>query len=406
MTLRQEPRGSAKRPLAPLLASGVLVTFSWLLALYRFSHSSEEGISDLFMLTVASAVIVSSLLLGEALRIAPPVLEVAFGMLAGWLGARVVGPLEALALMGGSSVMFLVGLEIDLGLLRSYIVESTVIGLVSFSAPAAAALVALVTIGRIDLMRASLISVGVSTTSVAVVYSIIKTTGFYKMEIGQVALASAMAADVASIIAFMALVSKPSPALIIYIISIIVGPLVARYLLMWLPRLGHEAEVRIVIALLLAATLISEAVGVHGVLASFILGLALQDFVNRVSVRERVEAVISGFLAPTFFVVAGMEASMARPSDVLLPSLALLALSYPVKVASTHMAFKRLLGTAEWVLSITFGARLTVSTLIAYIGLKTGLLPPSLAGAVILSAAMATVVSGVAARDSLSGEPG
>jgi Kef-type K+ transport system membrane component KefB len=381
---------------APLLLGGTIVLASWLAVLWRLPHMGGD-IRDLAMLSVAAGIIVSSLFYAEAFRIAPPVLEVLLGMIAGWLGAEATGSLEALAVMGGSSVMFLAGLEVDTGLLRSFLAESILVGLTSFLAPALISLIVVAAMGQ-PLIQALLVSIGVSTTSVAVVYSIIKTSGYYKTRIGQVALASAMAADVASIIAFMAVASRPSLTLAAYIVSIFVGPIVARYLLLWLPSLSHEAEVRIIIALLLAVTLISEAVGVHGVLASFILGLALQDFVERPEVRGKVEGVINGFLAPVFFVVAGLEAAYSNPASIVLPALGLLALSFPVKIGATHLAFARIAGFTARPITFSFGARLTVSTLIAYMGVKTGLLDPVMSGAIMLSAALATLLAGLATR--------
>ena len=381
-----------------LLAGGVAVSLAWL-AMLKVEAGGGEGEEDLYMMTVVSLIVVSSVMLGEALKLAPPILEVIFGMVAGWMGAGIVEPLELLAVMGGSAVLFMAGLEVDVGLVREFLVESLAVGLAGFAASSLTVLAVLHVAYGMPLEAAALVAVAVSTTGVAVVYTILKSTGYFRSRAGQVVLASAMAADAASIIAFMALIAKPSPALALYILSVIAGPYAARKALGWLPMLGHEAEVRIIVSLLLASTLISEVIGVHGVLASFILGLALQDFVDRPEVRGKVEGVVMGFLAPAFFVVAGLEASSAEPRLVVLPALGLLALSFPAKIVASGLMLRRLLGIAEPGLVVSLGARLTVSTLIAYMGVKLGLISPLLGGAIMLSAALATLMAGLLSRN-------
>ncbi len=379
---------------AHLLLSGAATSALWvLLSLWR----PERGeLRDLHVLAVVSIIIVSSLLLAEALSIASPAFEVLFGLIAGWLGVKSGGSLDALALMGSSALMFLVGLEIDLAFIRENLARSAAIGLASFAAPMALTVPVMMVLGSGPL-EATLTGVAVSTTSVAVVYSIIKRFVGVKSPAGQLALSSAMIADIASILAFSALVVRTSTGLLVYLASLAIAPPLLSRLLRGLPELGYEGEVRIIIALLLAVTLASEVVGVHAVLASFILGLALQEFANEPPVRDKIEALITGFLAPLFFVAAGITASMASPGAVALLALLLLAVSYPPKALPVAVLSK-LRGGLAWRVAASFGARLTVSTLIAFVGVRRGIIGPSLAGAIMLSAVMATMLAGVLVR--------
>jgi glutathione-regulated potassium-efflux system ancillary protein KefC len=380
---------------ASLLLAGTIISVLWSAASLYFSKVHYQ---DLYALAVVSSVIVSALLYAEALGVASPVIEVIFGLIAGWLGVHVTSTLDSLAVMGSSAIMFLVGLEIDTEFIRKNFIDSIRIGLAGFLVPMTISALALGLAGY-SMRTSLLVAVALSTTSVAVVYAIIKLLRVERSHLGQAALASAMIADVASIIAFSALLVQGSLWLILYFASLVLVPVLLMWLLRGLPKLGYEAEVRIIIALLLAATLISEAVGVHTVLASFILGLSLQEFAKEPPIRDKIEAIVTGFLAPVFFVVAGIYSSLADPRKAVILALAFLALSYPPKIASTHLAFKKVLGTAPREVVASFGARLTVSTLIAYAGLKMGSLDPNVAGAIMLSAVIATLTSGILSRE-------
>ncbi len=385
-----------KRTRSALTAAGLLIAMAWAAASLRFENAHSK---NLYSLAVASAIIVDALLFAEALNVASPVIEVLFGMIAGWLGVKATGSLEPLALMGGSAIMFLAGLEVDVSFVKDNLKESMAIGLAGFAAPLLASSLVFAAMGYTARV-ALLVGVALSTTSVAVVYAIIKAMGVERSHLGQAALSSAMVADVASIVVFALLLVETSLGLVLYIVGLVVVPFILAWLLRGLPALGYEAEVRIIIALLLAATLVSEAVGIHAVLASFILGLALQEFAREPPVRDKIEALITGFLAPVFFVTAGINASIASPGEALLLALAFLALTYPLKILATWAAFKSLLRQAPRELVTSFGARLTVSTLIAYVGLKGGFLQPRVAGAIMLSAVLATLASGLLARPS------
>jgi len=385
-----------KRIRHALITAGLLIAIAWVVASLRFESAHSK---NLYSLAVVSVIIVDALLFAEALGVALPVIEVLFGMIAGWLGARATESLEPLALMGGSAIMFLVGLEVDVSSVKDNLKDSIAVGLAAFAAPLLASSLVLAAMGYTARI-ALLVGVALSATSVAVVYAIVRAVGAERSPLGQVALSSAMVAEIASIVASAALLVEASLGLVLYIVGLVAAPFILAWLLRGLPALGYEAEVKIIIALLLAVTLISEAVGIHAVLASFILGLALQEFAREPPVRDKVEAVVMGFLAPVFFVTAGMNASTVSPGETLLLALAFLALTYPVQILVTWAVFKNLLGQAPRGLVASFGAKLTLSILIAYVGFKGGFLQPRVAGAIMLSAVLATLASGLLARPS------
>ncbi len=353
---------------------------------------------ELSSLAVVSVLVVSSCLVGEALGIAPAILEIMLGFAAALVGLEPSGTLDLLALVGGVLLMFSAGVEVDLALLRRYLARSIVVGLASFGAPFACTGVALYLLGY-GVREALLCAVAVSTTSVAVVYAIIRGAGLTGTVKGQVMLASAMVADMVSILVFVALVVEASWALLAYGVMLVVLPVVFEKVLRRIPAAYTEPEIRAVMALLLVVALLSEVVGVHAILFAFILGMVVREALHaRQPLPEKVNGIVFGFLSPIFFVNAGLHAGHTGLHPSLLPlSIILLAASFPAKVIATHLTLSRLAGVVEPRYAVVFGARLTVSTVIAYTGLVKGVLDPELAASIMLTALVATLAAGLAA---------
>ncbi len=360
--------------------------------------------SEIYPMAVASTTILSSVLLAESLDVAPAVFEVLLGFVVGLSGIETSRTLEALAIMGSASLMFFAGLEMDLEMLSKNFKRSFIIGGLSFLVPLVSTISFLMLLGY-SLKVSLMIATGVSTTSVAVVYSIFRKLGFIKNATGQSLLAATMIADILSIVTFSALVMKLSYSLLIYITSLVVVPPLLGRVLNRMPELAHEAEVKTIMAILLAAILFSESIGIHAVLFSFILGLAFSDASGiREEAMKKLEGIIFGFLAPMFFTAAGMELGKASPLSYLKATIILLAVSYPAKLLISYISLKRFCRASVHnllQLSNVFAARLTMSTIIAYAGLKSGLLPPDVSGGIMLSAIIATVIAGFVAGKSI-----
>ncbi|MEB3779020.1 MAG: cation:proton antiporter [Desulfurococcales archaeon] len=374
-----------------LLTIGLAMSIASI-AIVRFNSGSAEG-DILLWLTAIAGVILASAFMAEALDVTPAILEIFLGYMIGLAGVRENTVLDMLALIGGVILMFMAGLEVDVQILKRVLIRSLVVGSISFTAPAVTTYVILSWLGY-SFEDSMLAAIGVSTTSIAVVYAILRRTRLQRHRRGQLILASAMVADVLSIIAYSVFVFRPSGMLLVYVAALIATPWLASRLVSLLPRMSHEVEVRLVLALLLGITLLSEAVGIHGILFAFLLGIAFSELRDKDYIEGKISPVAFGFLAPLFFVNAGVHIAPVEISLLKIIAPLLLLASYPVKVASTHIALKLLGGMADPRLSSVFGARLTVSTIIAYAGLKSGILARELAAGIMLTALVATLISG------------
>ncbi len=348
---------------------------------------------DLLSLSAVALLIAAASFYSDAIGVAPAIFEIVLGLAAAALGLHASDPLTLLSLMGSVFLMYIAGLEIDPVLLRRNLGKSLVIGGAGFLAPLASSYVLLRLLGYSSL-QAVYAGLGVSTTGVAIVYAIIKSAGLIRRRIGQVIFATAMVADVIVVLVFTFLASSRSPMMILYFVIVIIFPIVFARIIHSLPHSSAEGELRIILAVLIGAALVSELVGVHAILFAFILGIATRQFIHKRKIVEaKINGLTFGFLAPIFFTTAGMSAYPENPGKSLLLAILLFAASYPAKILATHTLFSILDGFKRLRLITIFGARLTVSTVIAFAGLNTGILPPSLAGAIIISALIATLLT-------------
>ncbi|MCE4628674.1 MAG: cation:proton antiporter [Desulfurococcales archaeon] len=388
------PKRAGKRE---RLVSGIIIVALTLFISITY-HDQLLFNEELYSLSVVSLLLASSALIAEPLAVTPAVIEIVLGVLAGSSGIPRAASVELLGLIGSVFIMYMAGLEIDPSLLRRLLVPSMIAGVISFLAPAVAAYFALTIIGysRIEAMLAA---IGTATTSVAVVYAIIRRKAMSRRPLGQTILATAMIADVASILAFVLVEAGITLIVVIYFIGLAVAVWILSRFLEWVSGGEHEVELRLILSFLIAAALVSEYVGVHAILFAFLLGITTRGTITKNRLLEdKLGALTFGLLAPIFFIDAGLHATPEHP--LLYAELAglLLLVTFPTKIMATHFSLRLLTKRRIRLrISTVFGARLTVSTVIAFTGEATGVLSHDLAGAVIMSALIATIVSAILA---------
>ena len=388
------PKRAGKRE---RLVSGIIIVALTLFTSITY-HDQLLFNEELYSLSVVSLLLASSALIAEPLAVTPAVIEIVLGVLAGSSGIPRAASVELLGLIGSVFIMYMAGLEIDPSLLRRLLVPSMIAGVISFLAPAVAAYFALTIIGysRIEAMLAA---IGTATTSVAVVYAIIRRKAMSRRPLGQTILATAMIADVASILAFVLVEAGITLIVVIYFIGLAVAVWILSRFLEWVSGGEHEVELRLILSFLIAAALVSEYVGVHAILFAFLLGITTRGTITKNRLLEdKLGALTFGLLAPIFFIDAGLHATPEHP--LLYAELAglLLLVTFPTKIMATHFSLRLLTKRRIRLrISTVFGARLTVSTVIAFTGEATGVLSHDLAGAVIMSALIATIVSAILA---------
>lgn len=314
-------------------------------------------------------------------RISVAILEVLAGIVAGNLfHATSSHWIDNLSMFGLLGLMFFAGLETDVRLLRRVWRPSLAIGAASFGCPL---LLVLATAHLLGLpgREALLLAVGLSTTSVALLYAIFRERALVLPEHGQLLLAAAMVVDVASIVALALLFEG------ITMLSLLLAAL-ALLLTAHMPRLGRwlverysgnriELKTRFILLVLLTMVLLAREASIHVSLFGFVLGVFFSDFVAEDPVLEaKLKSLIFGLMAPIFFFKAGLYVRLASFHWAMLPFIALLGLvAYAGKYFGTLACARRFLPPdVARLAALVFNVRLSFGIIAATFGLESGIL--------------------------------
>ncbi|MDA1208601.1 MAG: cation:proton antiporter [bacterium] len=89
----------------------------------------------------------------------------------------------------------------------------------------------------------------------------------------------------------------------------------------------HEDELRFVLVLLIAVLLYFSALGVHPILAAFLVGILLADVVTSKSISTKIHTLGYGLFVPVFFFIVGMEMDMTIFAKFNLSNLLVLSIA-------------------------------------------------------------------------------
>jgi glutathione-regulated potassium-efflux system ancillary protein KefC len=311
------------------------------------------------------------------------VLEIA----AGFLARNVIGIwhaewLEFIAQFGLITLMFIAGFEVDIPMLRKDFGKSTLVGGLSFLVPFAGIYAISLLFPSVDYPKAVIFAICMSTTSLALVFPVLREQGLLLNAPGQFLLSSAMVVDIASVIALLVFFVEPGPMLLLGGISVVIifalAPLLGRWLFgRWRGNIV-EMEVRFILLALLALLFIASETQVHAALTGFVFGVVMSTILRKhYQVEEKVRSIVFSFFAPVFFFHAGsqMDISQFRWNDALLV-MVLTPAAFLFKFGGSYYPFTWFRCSLNKFAAILFNYRLSFAIVAALFGLQTGRISP------------------------------
>ena len=146
------------------------------------------------ILIVGAIIFISSFIsLKAGLSVA--IIEIFLGAIAGNSGVHAEDWMQYLAGFGGILLTFLAGTEIDTKLMKEKFKESFLIGTASFLIPFLTVFLYTRYVAGWELSASLIDGTALSTTSLAVVYSVLVETGLAKTELGKLIMASTFITD-------------------------------------------------------------------------------------------------------------------------------------------------------------------------------------------------------------------
>jgi Kef-type K+ transport system membrane component KefB len=362
--------------------------------------------ADAVPLIVASLVFAASLI-SLKIGFSVAIIEIVIGALAGSCGLEPQEWMRYLAGFGGVFLTFLAGTEIDTRLMRERFKESLLIGTFSFLLPFAGVSLYAYLVAGWSLPSSLIAGTALSTTSLAVVYTVLLETGLSKTEIGKLILAATFVTDMGTALALSVLFIKPTLYTGVFVLtSVLVIVLAAAFshAVFNHPRLKDkiiEPEIKYVFLLLFVFMYVARLGDGHAVLPAFLLGLLMSKHFTETAatkaVRNRLRTVAYAFITPMFFLVGGMKVSLPLIASAWALFLVLFSLKMATKYLGVYFLAKRYIPQGSMYTTLLMSTGLTFGTISSAFGLEAGLIDQTqysvLVGVVIASAIIPTMVA-------------
>jgi Kef-type K+ transport system membrane component KefB len=333
---------------------------------------------------------------------------VAQAALAALIGVQALGAKSAwigfLAGAGAIVLTFLAGAELDPAVFRTKWKESLGVGLVGFCGPFLAAAAVAHYVLHWAARPSWLAGIALSTTSVAVVYSVMLELGLNKTEFGKGILAACFVNDLGTVIG-LGLIFSPftwrTAAFLTASVAVFAAlPFVTSRVFARFGGRVAELEAKYILLVLFAMGGLAAWSGSEAVLPAYIAGLVLAGTVGKDhALIRRLRTLTFGLLTPFYFIRAGSLVSV--PALVAAPAvfLALFAAKMTGKLAPlapTVRAFRHR-GRAGIYYSLMMSTGLTFGTISALFGLNHGIVDQAqysyLVATVIASAVIPTAIA-------------
>lgn len=335
------------------------------------------------------------------------IIEIALGAIAGNLGLRTEEWMLYIAQFGGIILTYLAGTEIDTKLFKEKFKESFLIGFFSFLAPFVAAFLFTYYFAGWGYKPSLIAGIALSTTSLAVVYSVLVETGLTKTQIGKLLMAATFVTDMGTALALSIMFIQPTMfTLVFYVGSILLILFVDRFSPYILNHPIYfnkviEPEIKFIFLVLLIFIFFAQLGGGQAILPAFILGLVMsKHFDEKKKTRvilNRLRTVAYAFITPIFFIVGGMKIS----ATMIIASLGLFAALFAVKIIAkfigVYFLAKKYIPGGSMYTTLLMSTGLTFGTISSLFGLQAGIINQTqysiLVGVVVASAIIPTFIA-------------
>jgi Kef-type K+ transport system membrane component KefB len=351
---------------------------------------------------LATVVLVASMLSVE-LGITVALIELTLGVVIGnAFHLHTADWLDFIAKFASIVLTFLAGMEVDPTYMRDRAKATIGIGVSSFAGPFVVA--GLVSYFVLDwTLKASLITgTALSTTSLAVVYSVLVERGLNTSNVGKLLMSATFVTDLCTAVALSAIFIKPNVWFPVFVV-------VSLALILALPKLAPpffrrygdrviEPEIKLVFVALFVLMVRADASNGHAVLPAFILGLVMsRHYQEHRDEQQRLRIVAFAFLTPFFFLKGGLNVSLGAVfSNLGLLGILLLAKMAP-KVAFVYPLARRAIPRHATFVTLLMSTGLTFGTISSLYGLTAHIIDRTqfslLITVVVLSAVLPTAIA-------------
>ncbi len=366
------------------------------------------GLSPDIIPLFAGILIAVASLVSLRLGISVAIVEILLGIFAGNIfGIQPEPWMDHLAGLGGILLTFLAGVEIDLPLMKSQLRENISIGTVSFMLPFLAAIAFTYWVLAWPLHAALIAGIALSTTSLAVVYSVLVENDLTATALGKRLMAATFITDVLSVLALTALfvtldiwtMISIGLAVLIIIIGVHGSDRIFSH-----PAYRNkvaEPEVKVLFVLLLGLAYLGAMGHFEAILPVFFLGLFMSPYFtaegSAPGVRNRLRSLAFIIITPFYFIDIGLKVSLPEVAGALGLFGALFAVKEVMKIGGVYPLARKYVGEHSAYFTLIMSTGLTFGTIITVFGFQAGYITQTqfsvLIAVVVASAVIPTLIA-------------
>ncbi len=358
-----------------------------------------------FNLLILVIIIFVSSLISLRLGLAVAIIEIILGAIFGNLGLLYATDwMTLIATFGGILLTFMAGTEIDTKIMREKYKESFLIGFFSFLTPFIGTSLYTYFIAGWAMQAALIAGIALSTTSLAVVYSVLMETENLDSNLIKTILAATFVTDMLTALVLSVLFIKPDLYTFLFIIvSVTVIILAAKYSdrIFEHHRLKGkviEPEIKFIFILLVIFMYFAAIGNGQAVLPAFVLGLLMSNQLGKVKeLMIRMRTVSYAVITPIFFIVGGLKISF----PLVIAALSLFAILFVIKIAAKFIGVyffaNKYIKNGSTYTTLLMSTGLTFGTIASLFGFNAGYINQTqysvLIGVVIASAVIPTFIA-------------
>jgi len=274
-------------------------------------------VNDLIIASILTGLIFLAGALSIEIGISAAVLEVIAGFVAtNFLHVNTTPWIIYIASSGGILLTFLAGVEINIKLLHDKWKETAIIGGLSTLVPAILSFCFVYFFLHWTIDAAKITAIAMSTTSVAVVYTVLIDSGLIEAELGKVLMAATFVTDFGAVLALSILFLKFTIYTFIFLvfcaILLLIGPKVIHFFFKRYRDRVIEQEIKLIFFVFFITMLFAEIGKIEAVLPVFILGLIMSDlFEKNHDLVKKLRTIGFAFITPFFFINSGMKVALS-----------------------------------------------------------------------------------------------
>lgn len=334
--------------------------------------------------------------------------------------AQSIGNLQILSQIGLVLFMFVIGMELNLDVLKNKLHEAVVISHASIILPFTAGMGLAYYIytdfapeGISFLSFSLFIGISMSITAFPVLARIIQERGMQKTRLGAIAITCAAADDITAwclLAAVIAIVKAGSVVSSIYIIllALIYVVVMLKIVRPALRKVGksyeegkesNKSRIALFFLVLLISSFVTESIGIHALFGAFMAGVVMPESEKfRQMFINKIEDIALVLLLPLFFVVTGLRTEIGLLNSIELWTVTGLIILVAVFGKFIGSTFAAKFTGKSWKDSLTIGTLMNTRGLmelvVLNIGYELGVLNTEMFSMMVIMALVTTFMTG------------